>query len=184
MMNLLKKWRERREQKRRQRETQQTLQLWAWLEKIFETGMLSMDYDHHRLFITQAMAVLMMQNGADGWVQSVHNVYEYARWMQTRHAWEDFMRNEESKAVRAALSQRKDLKRDDIERIKYARLQEIALGDLEPPKAEPFEFFIIPDSTEAKVEPLSVGYYDPTTGQMEVATWDEVKDLLHHPEQK
>ena len=183
MKNLLKKWRELREQKRHQREAQQTLRLWAWLEKIFESGQLSFDYEQHRLFITQSMAVLMMQNGADGWVQSVHNIYEYVRWMQTRHAWEEFIQKEELAAVRKALATVPDasasgLTPADIDRIKHARRREIAISDMEPPKVEAFEFFVIPDSTEAKVEPIAIGHYDPTTGQMEVATWEEVKPLL------
>ena len=70
------------------------------------------------------------------------------------------------------------LSRSDIDRIRLARRQQIAFSDMEPPKVEPFEFFIIPLSTEAKVEPLAVGYYDPNTGQMDVATWDDVKTLL------
>ena len=93
----------RRAQRRRHREAQRTLQLWAWIEKIFESGQLSFDYDNHRLFITQTMASLMMAHGADGWVQSVHNIYEYAHWMQTRHAWEEFMHKEELAAVRKAI---------------------------------------------------------------------------------
>ena len=70
------------------------------------------------------------------------------------------------------------LSRSDIDRIRLARRQQIAFSDMEPPKVEPFEFFIIPLSTEAKVEPLAVGYYDPNTGQMDVATWDDVRTLL------
>ena len=49
---------------------------------------------------------------------------------------------------------------------------------MEPPKVEPFEFFIIPLSTETKVEPLAVGYYDPNTSQMDVAAWSDVAQLL------
>jgi hypothetical protein len=29
-----------------------------------------------------------------------------------------------------------------------------------------------------EVEPLAVGYYDPDSGQMDVATWADVKQLL------
>lgn len=182
MKSLLRKWRERRQQKRRQRENLQTLHLWAQLEKIFESGLLTFDYKHHRLFVTQSMAALMMQNGAEGWVRSVHNIYEYAHWLQTQRAWEDFMHKEELAAVRKAMADNPKLRRPDIERIKRARRQEIAVSDMEPPKVEPFEFFIVPDSTEAKVEPIAVGYYDPTTGQMETATWDEVQPLIRRSE--
>lgn len=80
--------------------------------------------------------------------------------------------------MRHALAENKDLKREDIDRIKRARRSEIALSDMEPPKVEPFEFFIIPDSIKTTVEPMAVGNYDPNTGEMEVATWEEVKSLL------
>lgn len=182
-MNILKKWRERRQQKRKQRETQQTLQMWVLLEKLFDAGQISFDSKTHRLFITQPVASLLMSKGADAWVQSVHNIYNYVHFLQTQQAWDEYMQKEEMKAVREAMQATKEhqpssISRSDIDRIRLARRQQIAFSDMEPPKVEPFEFFIIPLSTEAKVEPLAVGYYDPNTGQMDVATWSDVKQLL------
>ena len=202
MFNIISKWRERRQQKRKQRETQQTLQMWALLEKLFDAGQISFDRKAHRLFITQPVASLLMSRGADAWVQSVHNIYNYVHFLQTQQAWEDYMQREELAAVREAMKRpasvssgspagstnaevnsslftlHSSLTREDIDRIRLARRQQIAFSDMEPPKVEPFEFFIIPLSTEAKVEPLAVGYYDPNTGQMDVATWDEVSELV------
>lgn len=184
-MNILKKWRERRQQKRKQRETQQTLQMWALLEKLFDAGQISFDHKAHRLFITQPIASLLMAKGADAWVQSVHNIYNYVHFLQTQQTWDEYMQKEELAAVREAMQRPSfqggtggGLTRQDIDCIRLARRQQIALSDMEPPKVEPFEFFIIPLSTEAKVEPLAVGYYDPNTGQMDVATWDEVSELV------
>ena len=189
-MNILKKWRERRQQKRKQRETQQTLQMWALLEKLFDAGQISFDRKAHRLFITQPVASLLMSKGADAWVQSVHNIYNYVHFLQTQQAWDEYMQKEEMKAVRDAMQAAKEhqpssvshqtssISRSDIDRIRLARRQQIAFSDMEPPKVEPFEFFIIPLSTEAKVDPLAVGYYDPNTGQMDVAPWSDVKQLL------
>lgn len=174
-MNILKQWRERRQQKRKQRETQQTLQMWALLEKLFDAGQISFDRKAHRLFITQPVASLLMSKGADAWVQSVHNIYNYVHFLQTQQAWDEYMQKEEMKAVRDAMQAAKEhqssaishhtspISRQDIDRIRLARRQQIAFSDMEPPKVEPFEFFIIPLSTEAKVEPLAVGYYDPNT---------------------
>lgn len=188
MFNIISKWRERRQQKRKQRETQQTLQMWALLEKLFDTGQISFDRKAHRLFITQPVASLLMSRGADAWVQSVHNIYNYVHFLQTQQAWDEYMQKEELAAVRDAMqganplpsgrSGGGSLSRSDIDRIRIARRQQIAFSDMEPPKIEPFEFFIIPLSTEAKVEPIAVGYYDPNTGQMDVATWDDVAQLL------
>ena len=205
-MNILKKWRERRQQKRKQRETQQTLQMWALLEKLFDAGQLSFDHKAHRLFITQPVASLLMAKGADAWVQSVHNIYNYVHFLQTQQAWDEYMQREELAAVREAMVRSTSgrshsengstvngkssmlngqsstvngqLSRSDIDRIRLARRQQIAFSDMEPPKVEPFEFFIIPLSTEAKVEPIAVGYYDPATGEMDVATWTDVAQLL------
>lgn len=190
MFNIINKWRERRQQKRKQRETQQTLQMWALLEKLFDAGQISFDRKAHRLFITQPVASLLMSKGADAWVQSVHNIYNYVHFLQTQQAWDEYMQKEEMKAVHEAMQAAKEhqssavshqpssISRSDIDRIRLARRQQIAFSDMEPPKTEPFEFFIIPLSTEAKVEPLAVGYYDPNTAQMDVATWDDVKALL------
>lgn len=139
---------------------------------------MSFDDKAHRLFITQPLAVVLMANGADGWVNSIHAIYQYTYWRTSQQAWDDYMHKEEVAAVRKALNQGENLTRDDIDRIKWSRRQEIALSDMQPPKVEPFEFFIIPNSTETKIEPLAVGYYDPNTEKMEVATWDEVKALI------
>ena len=177
-MNILKKWRERRQQKRKQRETQQTLQMWALLEKLFDAGQISFDRKAHRLFITQPVASLLMSRGADGWINSIHAIYQYTYLRQSQQAWEDYLQQEELEAVRDAMKGGGSLSRTDIDRIRLARRQQIALSDMEPPKVEPFEFFIIPLSTEAKVEPLAVCYYDPNTGEMDVATWDDVAQLL------
>jgi hypothetical protein len=188
--SLFTSLRNRRQRNRNQRETQQTLQMWALLEKLFDAGQISFDHKAHRLFITQPVASLLMSRGADAWVQSVHNIYNYVHFLQTQQAWEEYMQKEEMKAVRDAMQAAKEhqpssvshqpssISRSDIDRIRLARRQQIAFSDMEPPKVEPFEFFIIPLSTEAKVEPLAVGYYDPNTGQMDVATWDEVAQLL------
>lgn len=159
------------------------MRTWIWLEKIFESGMLSFDHKSHRLFISQPVAVLLMANGADGWTKSIHAIYQYTYFRLLQQAWEDFMQKEELAAVRNAMSSPAGDKitRDDIERIKRSRRSEIAVGDMEPPKIEPFEFFILPDSTEAKVEPLGIGYYDPNKREMEVATWEDVKSLIKTP---
>ena len=183
-MNILKKWRERRQQKKALKAQQQTLQMWALLEKLFDAGQISFDHKAHRLFVTQPVASLLMSHGADAWVQSVHNIYNYVHFLQTQQAWDEYMQKEELAAVREAMQRPSkqggdgSLTRQDIDRIRIARRQQIAFSDMEPPKVEPFEFFIIPLTTEAKVEPIAVGYYDPNTAQMDVAPWSDVAKLL------
>ena len=176
--NLLSRWKQHRQQKKTQKQQRKLLQTWSWLEQVFQSGMLSFDNKAHRLFITQPFASLLMTNGADGWINSIHAIYQYTYLRLSQQAWDEYMQKEEMKAVREALSKNPKLQRSDIDRIRWSRRQEIGLNDMEPPKVEPFEFFIIPLTTEAKVEPLAVGYYDPNTAQMDVAMWDDVAQLL------
>ena len=190
--SLFARWRERRQQKKALKARQQLLQTYALLEKIFDSGQLSFDPKSRRLFITQPLASLLMAKGADAWINSIHTIYQYTYLRQSQKAWDEYMQREELAAVREAMQKTKSqedgnsqfsilnsqLSRSDIDRIRLARGQQIAFSDMEPPKVEPFEFFIIPLSTEAKVEPLAVGYYDPNTGEMDVATWDDVAQLL------
>jgi hypothetical protein len=70
------------------------------------------------------------------------------------------------------------LSREDIERIRRARRAEIVQTDMEPPVIKEFDFFIIPETTEAHPEPIAVGHYNAQTQEMEMATWEEVKSLL------
>lgn len=142
--------------------------------------MLSFDDKAHRLFITQPFATILIARGAEGWVNSIHVIYQYIYWQQSQRAWENYFHEEELAAVRnALLSPAGDIiTPDDIDRIKRSRRAEIAITDMEPPKVEPFEFFIIPDSTEASVEPLAIGHYNPNTREMEVAAWEEVKNYI------
>jgi hypothetical protein len=192
MKSLFTHWRERRQQKKALKQQQQLLQTYALLEKVFDSGQLSFDTKSHRLFIAQPFASLLMANGADGWINSIHAIYQYTYLRLLQQAWEEYIQKEELVAVRNAMEKAKSqeddnsqfstlnsqLSRSDIDRIRLARRQQIAFSDMEPPKVEPFEFFIIPLSTEAKVEPLAVGYYDPNTAQMDVGTWSDVKQLL------
>ena len=74
---------------------------------------------------------------------------------------------------------KKPLSRADAERIRRARRAEIAEGDIEPPKVEPFDMFIVEDTTDRKPSIIAVGYFDPATGDTELAPWEEVSAMLN-----
>ena len=78
----------------------------------------------------------------------------------------------------AGVGSHSPLTREDIERIRRARRAEISQTDMEPPVIKEFDFFIIPESTEAHPEPIAVGHYDAQTGEMEMETWERVRSLL------
>jgi len=203
MKNPLKRFLERKQEKKQLREAMRVMQMYAWLEKLFVSGVLHFDSENHRLIMEQSLAVLLMARGAEGWVNAIREIYRYVHFRLTQEAWENYMHKEEVKAVRQQLNQGYELKRDDIERIKTARRMEIAQGDMKPPKIEPFEFFVVgpetpertpAEGTGAAVPSASgegqeavpggriklVGHYDPQTEQMEMATWEEVSLFLGH----
>ena len=151
------------------------------LDRLAASGLLIWQPDQRRLFITQPLAVLMMKS-AESWQTFIQNCYLWTYYNQTQAAWNDFMLKEELAAVRRASvgagHQTVRLGREDVERIRRARRAEIAQSDMEPPQVAPFEFFILPDTTEAAPKPIAVGYFDAETNDMELAPWSEVEPLL------
>ncbi len=77
---------------------------------------------------------------------------------------------------------RVQLSRADVERIRLAARQQVAESDIEPPKVEPFEMFIVEDTVDAKPRIIAVGYFNPETGDMELAPWSEVEPLIKRQE--
>lgn len=195
--NVIGRWLERRTERRKLKELSVMGSVFMNLERLTRAGLLSWDGRSRRLFIDADLALLMMRTGADGWAAFVQNVY---LWLYSRlcdEAWAAYMQKEELKAVREYRTEPGQvLSRQDVERIREARRREIAMSDMEPPKVEGFEFFIVKppkldggDGTashakapKAAGDPVgelaAVGHYDPETGQIEMASWEDVKPLL------
>lgn len=179
-LNIFKALARRRDERRRLNELKLMAGNEQTLERLMEAGLLAWEPRQRRLLIMQPLAVVMMRT-AESWQAFVRNTYLWTYSLQARQAWEDFFRREELAAVRraqAALPEGRTLSRDDVERIRRARRQEIAATDMEPPRVEPFEMFILPDSTEAAPKPIAVGWFDPETDRQEIAPWSEVETLL------
>jgi hypothetical protein len=128
------------------------------------------------MFIEQPLALLMMRK-AERWQNFVQNLYLYTYYQQCQRAWQDYMIREELAAVRKA-AKGGELSRYDVERIRRARREEIVQSDMEAPKVEGFEFFIITPPTTL----IAVGYYDPEKNAMEMAPWEEVAPYLTNPQ--
>ena len=208
-MGILKRWREKRQQRRKLRELSQFAQMFMTLGQLAEKGVLAWDGKSRRLFIDSNLALLMMAKGAEAWQTFMENVY---LWLYSRlcdEAWSEYFQKEELAAVReymASLNEKGERRNDkltraDIDRIRQARRDEILQSDMEPPKVEGFEFFIVSppkhigDSSGvnaelSRAEPsprvssnpvgelVAVGHYDTETKEMEMATWEEVRRLL------
>ena len=161
------------------------------------------------MFVEQPLALLMIRK-AEMWVAFLQNLYLYTYYQQCQRAWNDYMIREELAAVRKAQKsvdkQKKggvQLSRYDVERIRRQRREEILQSDIQPPKVEGFEFFVVgttfhlsrgntkgsdqttpaPPTQEGNNPSLiAVGYYDPEKDTIEMAPWDEVAPLLRGSE--
>jgi hypothetical protein len=193
MKNLLKKWRQRREEKRKLRELKQLSSAFAAVERLQTGGLLSWDVKNRRLLITEPLALIFMQT-AEKWQAFIQNVYLYTYHQQCAEAWEQYMQKEELAAVREAMADLErvelsadgktqkqhspNMSREDIDRIRRARRAEIVESDMQPPRVEGFEFFIVADTTDAQPKLLAVGHFDPDTDSVEMASWEEVSRFL------
>lgn len=202
MKNPIKIWKERRERKRRLKDNAALAFAFGTFDKFAQGGLLWFDEKPQRLMIERSLAVLMMKD-ADTWVHFLSMVSKWQYLKQCQQAWDDYIHKEEQKAVRRALNKYASMSRRDIERVKDARRAEILQGDMQPPKVEPFEFFVIGPETQAKTPAEGtagtavpsasdegaeaipggtihlVGHFDHNRpDDIEMATWEEVSLFL------
>ena len=201
MKNWIKDWLQRRkaqrELKRKSKENLRTLSQLAQQHRTIVTlqksGLLAWNQRDRQLLISAPLAVLFMDS-AERWTGFIQTLTLYEQYRLQSAAWAEYIQKEELKAVREAMKdggskmedgktstisrQPSALSREDVERIRRARRAEIAQTDMEPPVIKEFDFFIIPESTEAHPEPIAVGHYNPQTQEMEMATWEDVRSLL------
>ena len=171
----------RREQRKKLKELKQFSSTFSTLDRLEQSGLLTFDAKSRRLFIAQSLAVLMMRD-AESWIAFVQNVYLWLTYQECQRLWSEHFLREELAAVRKASvgesHQTVQLSRADVDRIRLAARQQVAESDIEPPKVEPFEMFIVEDTVDAKPRIIAVGYFNPETNDMELAPWSEVEPLL------
>ena len=187
MKNPIKQWLQKRRQKKASKQNLRWLQSVAqqhqWLDQLRTSGLLQWDVVQRRLFIEADLAVLFLQD-AQRWTAFIHNTYQWLYYNLAQQTMEDYFHQQELKAVREQLNQTPELSRADIDRIRRHRRAEIIQSDVPAPKVEPFEFFIVRSdepstaATQATGRLIAVGHYDPDTQHMEIAQWDDIKDLL------
>lgn len=177
------------------------------LDAMEKGGMLSFDTRNRRLFIEEPLALIMMAGGAEKWTNFIQNCFTWLYHRQCTEAWKAYILKEELDAVRIATKKYTAMTRADVERVRRARRDEITQGDIEPPKVEPFEFFVVravPLSASAEPKPtengesdggnkrkavpageiLAVGHYEPETEQLELGAWEDVSLYLNREENK
>jgi hypothetical protein len=200
-MNLFRKMKERREEKRRLRELRKMAAAFATMDVMESKGLLTWDEASRRLLIDSRLALVMMRK-AEQWQAFVRNLF---LWTENREAWRrasEGLQRWELKAVRDYQTRHPEeqLTRDDIERIRVAarttypeeqqqtemkafemvivgmRAVEGSQGDrhLGQARQEP-----VPETADIERVVVAVGYYDPETEEMELARWEEVRSRLN-----
>lgn len=171
----------RREQRKKLKELKAFSSTFSTLDRLEQSGLLVWDQKQRRLFIAQSLFVLTASD-AESFVTFTQNVYLWLTYQESQRLWNDHFLREELAAVRRASvgdnHETVQLSRADVERIRLAARQQVAESDIEPPKIEPFEFFIVQDTTDAAAKLIAVGYFNPETNDMELAPWSEVEPLL------
>ena len=193
-MGIFKRLRQRRRSRKQLKKLHDFGSAFHALDQLEKGGMLSFDTKNRRLFIEEPLALVMMAGGAEKWTNFIRNCFT---WLYHRQCAE---------AVRVASKQYTAMTMADVERVRRARRDEIAQGDMEPPKVEAFEFFVVRavDAT-AKPSPaekngrcgtatnktavpageiLAVGHYDPETEQLELGAWEDVSLYLNRDDDK
>ena len=177
-------WRRRKANRANIAWLQATAQRHQWLDQLRTSGLLQWDVVQRRLFIEADLAVLFLQS-ADRWTAFIHNTYQWLYFLESQSAVEDYMHQEELKAVREAMAQAPKLSRADIDRVRRNRRAEIIQSDVPVPKVEGFEFFIVradapttAPSEQAAGRLIAVGHYDPSNDDIDIASWDDVAPLL------
>ena len=207
-MGIFKRLRQRRKSRKQLKQLHDIGIIFHALDQLEKGGMLSFDTKNRRLFIEEPLALVMMAGGAEKWTNFIQNCFTWLYHRQCAETWSKYILKEELDAVRVASKQYTAMTRADVERVRRARRDEIAQGDMEPPKVEAFEFFVVRPvplaAVSASAEPkpaennesggkrqavpageiLAVGHYEPETEQLELGAWEDVSLYLNREDDK
>lgn len=191
MLNKIKRYFQRKQEKREAEGMKALAGAFDSLHKLERSGMLTFDVKERRLFIEEPLASVMAVS-AENWRNFIQNVFFWLYWRQCQESWDKFMLREELQAVRRAKRKYVAITHADMMRIRHARRDAIAQSDMEPPKVEPFEFFVVrtvdekPQEKKKNDKPsgeiLVVGRYDYDSDSLEMADWQSVSDFISRKE--
>lgn len=185
-----------KKQEKRETLRRNAVEVFATLGRMEKKGLILWDRKERRLFLAEPLAILMIES-EDKWKNFLQNVGYWQMYDRQQEAWDNYMRNEELKAVRKAKKTYAVLTKADIERIRRNRRNEITREEIPAPEIKPFELFIIGDSYEGPISAIAkektdrakrtrnaengiiaVGEFNPMTGHLDMALWKDVQNAL------
>lgn len=160
------------------------------LNELEKGGMLSFDINNRRLFIEEPLALVMMTGGAKKWENFIGNCFVWLYHRQCSEAWDQYIKTEELDAVRVASKQYAAMTRADVERVRRVRRDEIMEGDIEPPKVEGFEFFVVRSVNQRPPTPSHLrggascsGYYEGRASGEDGGATDKGASVRNRPDE-
>ncbi len=183
-MNWIKKWRERRQEKKRLLFLSRLSKVFAMFDKLKKHGMIFWNGKERRLYISEPIALFYIVQGAVRWKTFLHNLYVYQVYKLQQKRWDDYVLDCQTKAVRKRRSEVALLTKAEVAGIRRATVESISINDVPFPPVQPFEFFIIHDAAEDKADISWVGTYDPETDILDMAEWDTVKRAIDKKKQE
>lgn len=187
-MNFIKNFLQKRSARKNAKALTALLDTFKTFDKAEKGGLIAFDVKTRRLFIEEPLASVMMTDEKE-WGMFLRNCFYWLYYRQCNEAWSAFFVREELKAVHRARRKYPMLTSRDVMRIRFARRDEIASSDMQPPKVEPFEFFVIrmasptPSDKDKQQEVpsgeiMAVGSYDGQFDEFDIAAWSDVKAFL------
>lgn len=180
-MNIIRKWRERRQNKQKKRELTRIASVFSSIKQLVEKHLVQWDATKKRLYIAQPMAVIMLAKGHEAWCNFLQNLYIYRVYCQQQEAWENYVTQRQQEAVRKRMSTGIAMHPGEVDRIRRAVRERIKPDAVPVPPVEAFDFVIITDHPQGDKQAIVtfVGEYNPDTGHIDMAAWDDVKMALN-----
>ena len=175
------------------------------MQRLEKGGLLTWEEKTRRLFIAQPLAIVMLAQGYDRWRNFLNNVFLYHMYNLQNKQWQDYVLDEQAKAVRQRRSEVTILTKAETERIRRTVRDNIPADAVPLLPIKPFEFFIIAETAAPaaaaqsspadtvsagsasgeipaipRAEITWVGEYDPDTATLDMAEWSTIKHLLNN----
>ena len=145
-MNIFQKWRARRTNKAQLQRLHTFASTFASMQRLEKGGLLTWEEKTRRLFIAQPLAIVMLAQGYDRWRNFLNNVFLYHMYNLQNKQWQDYVLDEQAKAVRQRRSEVTILTKAETERIRRTVRDNIPADAVPLLPIKPFEFFILAET--------------------------------------
>lgn len=184
MWNFFKRSR----QKKQLRTIRNISTMFGILDIFAQRGFLYWKEKEKLLLIEESFAILKISEGKEGFKKFLDQVVAWQNYKLFNAAYEQYVLEIETRAVRSAQKDNPNLTNADIYRIRqHARTTMDVINPEDLDVIREFDIMIIrasapsaKDATEENGQLLAVGHYDGT--QVEMAMYENVKQALHAEE--